>query len=86
MHGSTKDMTYIYTYIGLNGSTFLEGTVALLKRHKHGNESDKLSVHIDGHWRQAPGLDSLLRNAFSIELMRDSNLSNASPLDVHPNP
>ena len=66
-------------HIGLNGSTLPEDTVALLKRYKHGNESDKYTVHIDGHWSQAPELDSLLRAAFSVEYERF-----ASPLDVHP--
>ena len=36
-------------------------------------------MHIDGHWRQASRLDSLLRGVFSIEDERF-----ASPLDVHP--
>ena len=67
-------------HIGLNGSTLPEATVALLKIYKHGNESDKYSVHNDGHWSQAPGPDSLLRDAFPIEYERF-----ASPLDVHPN-
>ena len=62
----------------MDGSTLSEDTVALLKRYKHGDESDKYSVHIDGHWRQAPRLDSLLRGAFSIEYERF-----VSPLVVH---
>ena len=67
-------------HIGLDGNTLPKDTVALLKRYKHGNESDKYTVHIDGHWSQAPELDSLLRGAFSVEYERF-----ASPLDVHPN-
>ena len=52
--------------VGRNGSTLSADTVALLKRYEHGNESDKYSVNIVGHWRQDPGLDGLLRGAFSI--------------------
>ena len=36
-------------------------------------------MHIDGHWRQGPELDSLLRGPFSVEHERF-----ASPLDAHP--
>ena len=57
-------------HVGLNGSTLPGDNVALLKRYKHGNKSDKYSVHIDGHWRQAPGLDSLLRGPSQLS-MRD---------------
>ena len=56
-----------------------EDTVAPLKRYKDWIESDTYSVHIGRHWRLPPGLDSLLRGAFSIEYERF-----ASPLDVHP--
>ena len=35
-------------HVGLNGSTLPEDTVAVLKRYRHGNESDKYSVHGGG--------------------------------------
>ena len=52
--------------------------VALLKRYKHGKESNKYTVHLSGHWQLSPTLNDLLGAALPI-----ANKRFASPLDVH---
>ena len=66
-------------HVGLNGITLPENIVALIKRGKHGDESLRYCVHLSGHWRLSPRLDSMLGAAFPIAYKRF-----VSPPDVHP--